>query len=213
MSPQCLPSSFGSIWLSGVDEVWRLSRWPTWGHLIYWNITILAILNLHVISMLPIKFGLNPHYGLGDVFWRISKWPPRQPSWMSEWNKFSSSESPMPPTKFQLNLTYCLEPDIVSRFSSWPPWQPSWISEQNKFSNSKSPCHTNASHHVWAQYDLPFDRRRGLKVWRWPPWLPSWISEQNVFSNSEPLCCSNVPPIKFQLNPTYGSEEISYEWF
>ena len=39
------------------------------GHLRYPIRTILAILNLYVTLMPPIKFGLNPHYGLdGDVF-------------------------------------------------------------------------------------------------------------------------------------------------
>ena len=33
------------------------------GHLGYWNRTILAILNLHVAKMPPIKFQLNPTYG------------------------------------------------------------------------------------------------------------------------------------------------------
>ena len=52
---------------------------------------ILAILNLCVTVMLSIKFWLNPTYGLGgDVVWRISRW---QPSWISEWNNFSNSES------------------------------------------------------------------------------------------------------------------------
>ena len=35
------------------------------GHLRYWNRTILAILNLYVALMPPIKFGLNSHFGLG----------------------------------------------------------------------------------------------------------------------------------------------------
>ena len=35
------------------------------GHLGYRNGTILAILNLCVTVMLPIKFWLNPTYGLG----------------------------------------------------------------------------------------------------------------------------------------------------
>ena len=35
------------------------------GHLGYQNGMIIAILNLHVIVMLPIKFQLNPTYGLG----------------------------------------------------------------------------------------------------------------------------------------------------
>ena len=35
------------------------------GHLGYWNGTILAILNIYVTVMSPIKFRLNPTYGLG----------------------------------------------------------------------------------------------------------------------------------------------------
>ena len=57
----------------------------------------------------------------------------------------------MPPTKFQLNLTYLSEADVVSRFSRWPLWCPWWIFKLNKFSNSKSPCHPNASHQVWTR--------------------------------------------------------------
>ena len=38
-------------------------------HFRYQITTVLAILNLYVTPMLPIRFGLNPHYGLGgDVF-------------------------------------------------------------------------------------------------------------------------------------------------
>ena len=68
------------------------------GHLGYLNGTILAILTLYVAPMHPIKFRLNLTCGLGgDVVSRISRWPPLPPSWMSEWNKFSSSESPCLP--------------------------------------------------------------------------------------------------------------------
>ena len=66
----------------------------------------------------------------------------------------------MPPTKFWLNLAYCLRADVVWRFSRWPP---SWILEQNDFSNSESPCHSNAFHQVSVQTDLWFGRRCGLK--------------------------------------------------
>ena len=64
------------------------------GHFGYWNRKNLAILNLYVTLMPSIKFRLNPTYGLGvNVVWRILKWPPWRPSWISEWNDFSSSES------------------------------------------------------------------------------------------------------------------------
>ena len=110
---------------------------------------------------------------LGSI--RISVWPLWQPSWMSEWNKFSSSElpclpnavhqnrailnlyiAPKPPIKFQLDPTYGMGEDVFWRFSRWPIWWPSWILEKNDFSNSNSPCGPNASHQVWAQSDLGF---------------------------------------------------------
>ena len=53
----------------------------------------LAILNLCVTVMLPIKFWLNPTYGLGDVIWRISRWRPWRPSLISERYIFGNSKS------------------------------------------------------------------------------------------------------------------------
>ena len=86
------------------------------GHLGYWDGTILAILNLYITPMPPIKFPLNLIYGLGgDVIRRFSRWPPWQPSWSLERNDFNNSESPlatMPHTKFQLNLTYNFGGDV-----------------------------------------------------------------------------------------------------
>ena len=38
------------------------------GHLGYWNRTILAILNLYVTLMHPVKFRFNPNYGLEGHF-------------------------------------------------------------------------------------------------------------------------------------------------
>ena len=56
------------------------------GNLGSWNGMILAILNLCVTVMPPIKFQLNWTYDLGDV---------------------------IPPIKFQLNRTYGLGGDVV----------------------------------------------------------------------------------------------------
>ena len=112
------------------------------------------------------------------------------------------NDSRMPPTKFQLNLTYRLGADVVSRFSSWLPWRPSWILKRNEFGNSKSQCHPNASHHVCnLTYHSIADAVRTFS--RWPPQQPSWISERNVFNNLN-LYVAPMPPIKFQLNPTYS---------
>ena len=71
--------------------------------------------------------------------------------------------APMPPIKFQLNLTYGFGADVIWRISIWQPWRPSWISERNDFSNSESLCHCDASHQVSAHSDLQFGRRCRLK--------------------------------------------------
>ena len=65
---------------------------PNSSQLGYPNRTILAILNLYNAPMLPIKFQLNLTYGSGDVVWKISRWPPWQPSWILEQNDFSNFE-------------------------------------------------------------------------------------------------------------------------
>ena len=98
MSPKYLPP-FCSIYFT-IKEQMRFEDFQD-GHLgaplWYRTRTISAILNLYVALMPPIKFRLNPHYSLGgDVIWRIWRWP-WQPSLMSEWNEFSSSESPCLP--------------------------------------------------------------------------------------------------------------------
>ena len=154
------------------------------GRLGYQNGTILAILNLCLTVMHPIKFQLNRTYGLGgDVVWRISRW---RPSWISEPNDFSNSESlclcdASHQVLTQSNLRFgrrcCLKNfkmaimaavlDIRTEEFQWP----SLILERNNFSNSESLCHLDASHQVLTQSDLP-----------------SWISKWNDFSNSESLC-------------------------
>ena len=106
---QCLPSSFGSIpptfWEEMSFEVFQNGHHGS--HLGYENRTILAILSLYNSPKPPIKFQLNLTYCLGlDVVWRISRWPPWQPSWISEWNDFSNSESVMLPIKFWFNPTF-----------------------------------------------------------------------------------------------------------
>ena len=76
--PQCLPPRLVSIWLWIREQMW----FQVFQVAIYFgetNETILAILNLYVAPMPPIKFWLNLTYGLrGDVISRISRWPPRR---------------------------------------------------------------------------------------------------------------------------------------
>ena len=116
--------------------------------------------------MLPIKFWLNPTYGLGgDLVWRISRWPLWRPSWILEWKGFSNSVSLLLrcPPSFRLNLNYGLGGDVVWRISRRLPWWPSWISERNNFCNSESICHCDVFHQVLAQSDLRFGRICRLK--------------------------------------------------
>ena len=76
------------------SDLWFGRRCRLKNFKIYRNRMILAILNLCVIVTPPIKFQLNRTYSLeGDVVWRISRWLPWQPSWISESNDFSNSES------------------------------------------------------------------------------------------------------------------------
>ena len=96
ISLRCLSSSFGSIWLTVCEEMSfeEFQDGHHGSHLGYQNRTILANLNLYVALMPSIKFWLNLTYNLGgDVIWRVSRWPPWRPSWISEWNYFSNSES------------------------------------------------------------------------------------------------------------------------
>ena len=165
--------SLGSVWLRCWEPMWfqTFQDGRSGGQFGWPNGMILAILNLYVSPMLPIKFRLNPTYGLGgDVVWTISRWPPWRPSWISERTISAILNlyvAPMPPikfrgSKFRLNPTYGLGGDVVWTISRWPPWGPSWISERNYFSYSESLCCSDASHQVSAQSLLRF----GNVVWR-----------------------------------------------
>ena len=67
MLPQCLPPSFGSVWLTFLRQMIfeDFQDGLHGGHLGYRNKLILAILNLHVASMPPTNFQLNPTYHSG----------------------------------------------------------------------------------------------------------------------------------------------------
>ena len=101
MSLWCFPSCFGSIQLIVWEEM-SFEEFQDGRHdcpLGYLNQTILAILNPYVAPMPSIKFQLNLTYGLGWPWW---------PSWTSERNDFSNSES----------LCYCNASHLVSAQSN-----------------------------------------------------------------------------------------------
>ena len=91
--------------------------WPSW----IWNGTILAILNLCVTVMLPIKFG-----SIQLTVWKEMSFEEFQDGRHGYQNRtilaiLKLDVTTMPPIKFQLNLTYGFGGDIVWRISRWPP--------------------------------------------------------------------------------------------
>ena len=163
--------------------------------------------------MSPIKFWLNPTYGLGgDVVLRISCWPPWRPSWILERNDFSNSESLShwdASHQVLLNPTYGLEGDVVWRILRFPQWRPSWISERNNFINFESLYHCDASYQVSAQSNLRFGSRCCSGIFN-----GGHLGHRNgMILAILSFCVTVMPPIKFQLNRTYDLGEISFEEF
>ena len=125
--------------LNPVWEEMSFEEFQDGHHLGYRNGTILAILNLSVAPMVPIKFRLNLIYSLGgDVVWRISRWPP----WR---NDLSNSEIlccsyASHQVSAQSDLWFgrcCLNNFKMAAMADI--WRLSWISELNRFSNTESP--------------------------------------------------------------------------
>ena len=85
----------------------------------------------------------------------------------------------------------------------------SWILEQNEFRNSKAPCHPNTSHQVWAQSNLPFGIRHGLKIFKMATVILDIRAEQfQQFRISMLLQCL---PLSFSSIRLKVWEEMSFE--
>ena len=154
--------------------------------------------------MPPIKFWLNLTYGLGgDVVWRISRWPPWQPSLISEWNDFSNFES----------LCHCDGSHQVLAQSDLQ------FGRRCHLKNFKMAVLDIGM--ILAILNLcvtvmppikfllnPTYVLGGDVLWtisRWLPWWPSWISEQNDFSNFESLChCDTSHQVSAQSDLWFG---------
>ena len=112
---------------SGADDVWRFSRWPTnGGHIRYQTRIILAFWISMSLPCLPSSL-CSIHIKVWEEmsFEEFQDGP--HGGHLRCWNGMNLvllnlHVSPMPPSKFQLNLTYRSRADIISRFSSWPPW-------------------------------------------------------------------------------------------
>ena len=119
-----------------------------------------------VTPMLPIKFRVNWHLGLGEeANNRFSRWPPWRPFWIYNRHDFSYFDlqvTPMLPTNFRVNWPFGSEEEAKNRCSRWRPWRPSWISDRNDFSYFLS----DASYYVSSQLTFGFRRRNEKKIFK-----------------------------------------------
>ena len=90
----CLLSSLGSIRLTVCEEL-LIEEFQDGGHLGYRTRTILAILQLHVATMPPTKFQLNPAYGSGGDVENVKLMTDdRRTTYNRPWHKLTWSKAP-----------------------------------------------------------------------------------------------------------------------
>ena len=179
---------------------------PLGGHLRYWNRTILAILKLYVAQTPPIKFGLNPHYGLGgDEVWRISRWLPWLASWMSEWKEFSSFWISLSPQS--LPASFSLIRLTIQKQTSFQDFQAGHHDGHLGYWNETTLAILNL--HVTPMPPTKFGlnlcrSRHGFKIFNMA--TVGAISDTGAerFLAILNLYVALMPPIKFQLNWTYS---------
>ena len=90
--PGCVLQSLESIGLSAQEKKRKIDfqDGDHGGHLGFPIRTILATFDLQVTPMLPTKFRVNRHLGLGEEAKnRFSRWPPWRPSWIYDQYNFS----------------------------------------------------------------------------------------------------------------------------
>ena len=110
ISPRCLPSSFGSTWLTVWEEMW-FEEFQDGGHLGHWNRRILSILNFHITPMPPIMFKLNQTYPLVQMWFQDFQ-DGCHGGHLGYQNGIilailNLHAAPMPSIKFLLHPTYC----------------------------------------------------------------------------------------------------------
>ena len=190
MSLRCIPSSFGSIG----PTVWEVMSFEEFqdgshgGHLGHQNRMIQLFWISIMLQCLQSSFG-----SIWLMVWEEISFDPWQPSWISEQNNFSNSES----------LRHCnaSHQDLAQsslQFGRRCHLKNFKMAIQVAISAIRtilailnSLCPSNASHQISAQSNLLFVRRYRLKNFKMAVW-PSWILERNDFSSSEPLCHCDV---------------------
>ena len=94
MSPRCFLLSFKSIGLSVQEKKRKIDfqDGAHGGHLGFLILMILAISDLQVTPMLPVKFQVNWLFGSGEEAKnRFSRWLPWRPPWISDRYDFRKS--------------------------------------------------------------------------------------------------------------------------
>ena len=93
--------------------------------------TILATFDVQVISICPTKIQVIWPFGSKEVAKnRVSRWQPRPPTWISNWNSFNDvdlQDTPMRPAKFQVNWPFSAGEEAKNRFLRCRAWRLSWI--------------------------------------------------------------------------------------
>ena len=135
-SPWYFLPSLESIGLSAQEMKWKI-EFQDGGHGSHLGFPIgmiLAIFNLQFTPVLPTKFPVNWHLGLGEEAKnRFSIWPPCRPSWIYDQHDFSyfwSTSHLIASYNFPVHWHFGAVEEAKNRFSKW---RPSWISDRNDF--------------------------------------------------------------------------------
>ena len=169
-----------------------------------WAVSIdLTDAYLHIL--LPIKFPLNPTYSLGgDVIWRIPIWLPWWPSWISERNNFSHSESLCLPSSFG-----SIRPTVWDKmsFEEFQDGRHGHLRYRNGTILAILNLYNTPMPPIKFWLNLTHGLGGGccLKNFKMASWRLSWPSERNDVSNSESLFhCNASHQVLAQSNLRFG---------
>ena len=211
MSPQCLPPSFGSIWLTIRAQMrfedfqdghigGHLRRWPHWGPSQISDENYFSNSESMSLRCLPSSLGSIP-----ITVWEAMSFEKFQDGphgchlgcqYGTNLAVLNLQISPMPPTKFQLNPTYLPEQISFQDFQAGHHgghlgyWNGTSLAILNLHVTPMPPTKVGLN---------PTYRSAADMVWRF------WISERNNFSNSESLHCSDAShQVSAQSNLQFG---------
>ena len=159
---QCFLLSFKSIGLLVQEKKWKID-FQDGRHGFLFG-TILAIFDLQVTLMLPTVSSQLAFWFRKRSENRISRWPPRRLSLISDSESFLMFflllllllffiyKSPRGSYQVLSQLAFWFRIGSKNRLSRWQPWRPSWNFDRNDFSYFWSTSHPDASYHVSSQF-------------------------------------------------------------